>query len=158
MSSLVEREVAGCETVGEERGLLEGEAEAFSGDGVDSAGGIAYQSDSVSINAPEAASDSNRSAFGRCVRSVLKACGEFGKLRQRFFEAQFWAGGNQRDANFVATDGRYVDLAVVIFIFIFIFTDAPVQFHELSPGSDTVVAAEGEAAIFLDSSLRAGRI
>ena len=57
MGLLVEREIVGVEALAEGRGLAEAEGEAFAGDGVDGAGGVADEGDVAGGDATERAAE-----------------------------------------------------------------------------------------------------
>src|ERR1035441_2390484 len=149
MLDLVAREVSFRQTIGKQRGLAKGKAEAHSGDGVHPAGSVANQSGVSPINALQGSADGDGSAFGGCVFGMAEMRDEFGKVGERSVQPQMRIRGDQRYTNFFAADGSDIDLAGIALAI------APVQFHEVGPGRDAIMPAESEAEIFLSVTIKA---
>jgi hypothetical protein len=137
----VELKTARVEGLREEEGLAEGEGEAFSGDGVDGAGGVSDEGDVVAGDAAEAAGEGEAAAFGGggwCGGELVAECGEgVEELRKADFGMR--AGGvtgHGGDTDFFRTGGGDVGLA----------EGAPVDFYVGTPRLNAVVGAESEAA------------
>src|ERR1700676_1128751 len=132
MRSLVAGKIARPETFRQYRGLTEREAKTLAGDRIDGAGGIADQCNISSPDTPEFAVGRNRASFSRHCFSPAKPCAEFGKLAQRFFQAQRGITRCDRHANFLPAYGIGISLAVL----------SPIYFRVVGPGRDTIVSAK----------------
>src|SRR5208283_715984 len=139
MTLLIASQISARQALAEQRGLPEGKAETFSGDGVYSTRSVADQYGLATIHAPQSSRDGDRSPLVGGVFRIFEVCAKFGKFPERVFKPQLWATRNHGHTNFFVADGRGINLAVT----------APVQFHEIGPGRDAVVAPEGEAQILL---------
>jgi hypothetical protein len=97
---LVGGQVAAAEGFSESERLMEGEAETFSGDGVDGAGGVADESDVSVGDATELAVESDRAARCAAGSGGLEALLEVRVVAQRLVDA----------GEFLAVDEGYADL------------------------------------------------
>ena len=73
MTFLITSEVSAREAITEQRGLPKGEAKTFSGDGIHSARGVAYQHSSATIHAPQSSGDGDRAPFTGIEFGIFKA-------------------------------------------------------------------------------------
>src|ERR1700674_1925146 len=88
----------------------------------------------------------NRTRFDRIRFSALQPLRNFGKLAQSFVQPQPGIPRDQRDANFLRTNRRHIELA----------SRSPVQLHELGPWRNPVVAADREPLFFLSMNVERG--
>ncbi len=86
MLNLIAREIILDKAIGEQRGLAKTEAQAFAGDGIDSAGGVSDERDVVAIDVMQCPTDGDRSALAGGGFGVLKASGKLGKVYERGIE------------------------------------------------------------------------
>jgi hypothetical protein len=127
---------AAVKGVGEEEGLAEGEGEAFAGDGVDGAGGVADEGDVAAGDVAEAAGEGEGAAFGGGGWCAGEFVAEEGDGVEDCREAEVRVTRHDGDADFFGSDGGDVGLA----------EGTPVDFDVSGPGGDAVVGAEAEAA------------
>jgi hypothetical protein len=137
---------AAVERVGEEEGLAEGEGEAFAGDGVDGAGGVADEGDIAACDAAEAAGEGEGAAFGGGGWCGGEFVAEEGDGVEDCREAEARVAGHDGDADFFGSDGGDVCLA----------KRTPVDFDVGGPGGNAVVGAEAEAAATEMGGVKAG--
>src|SRR5258708_24209365 len=76
MTLLIASQVSARQAIAEQRGLPKGEAKAFSGDGVHSARGVAYQNGSATVHAPQSSRDGDRASFVGSEFGIFEACAE----------------------------------------------------------------------------------
>jgi hypothetical protein len=107
----VRGEGAGVEGLGEEKGLAEAEGEAFAGDGVDGARGVADEGDVAAGDAAEAAGEGEAAAFGGGGFGGGGFFAEDGDGLEDFGEADAGVAGHGGDADFLRAGGCDVDLA-----------------------------------------------
>ena len=148
MPVLILGEVPVQQTIAEQRGLPKGEAKSLSGDSVHSAGGIAHQHRAAAIHAGQSSGYCDCAPFAGSGFRIFEARVKFRKFPEPVFQPQLRAGRDQRHANFFLADGRDVNLALM----------APMQFHEIGPGRDPVVAPEGESQILFRGRVRPASI
>ena len=118
-----------------ELSLAEADGEAFAGDGVGGAGGIAEQSDGVGGDAMEFAVGGDGAALlGDGLNAVEAAC-YLGELVEDVGAIAAGVARDVDDADAVGSDGGDVELAAA----------APVDFDEVAPGRDAVVIAKAIA-------------
>jgi hypothetical protein len=77
MTFLIASQVSARQAIAEQRGLPKREAKAFSGDGVHSARGVAYQHGSATVHAPQSSGDGDRASFAGSEFGIFEACAEF---------------------------------------------------------------------------------
>ena len=77
MTFLIASQVSARQAIAEQRGLPKGEAKAFTGDGVHSARGVAYQHGSATVHAPQSSGDGDRASFAGGEFGIFEACAEF---------------------------------------------------------------------------------
>src|SRR5713226_4350280 len=77
MTFLIASEVSARQAIAEQRSLPKSEAKTFSGDGVHSARGVAYQHGSATIHAPQSSGDGDRTPFAGSEFRIFKACAKF---------------------------------------------------------------------------------
>lgn len=87
MIRLIAREIIEGEAIGQQRGLAKSQAEAFSGDGVDAARGVADESSVPAVDAPQSSARGNRAALAGGAFGVSDAGGKFGKVGERLIES-----------------------------------------------------------------------
>src|SRR5258708_1538455 len=92
MTLLIASEVSARQAIAEQRGLPKGEAKTFSGDGVHSARGVAYQACAATKHAPQSWGDGDRAPFTGREFSIFEACAKFRKFCQQIVEPHLWAG------------------------------------------------------------------
>ena len=132
---LVGGEVAAAEGFGQGEGLMEGEAEAFSGDGVDGAGGVADESYVAAGDSMELAVESDGAARGVGGGGGVEATLELRVVGEGALDGGDFCGGYEGYADLVGGDGGDVGLAVI----------APVDFDEVWRRFDLEVLAEAYA-------------
>src|ERR1700674_2289423 len=84
---LIASEVSAREAITEQRGLAKGEAKTFSGDGVHSARGIAYQHGSATGPAPQPSGDGDRASLAGSEFRIFETRAEFREFLERIFES-----------------------------------------------------------------------
>src|SRR5271170_2737370 len=112
MRGLVSGEVSRLETLRQHHGLTEGKAEAFAGDGIDSAGSIADQRDITPPDTLQFAIGGHRSSLSRYRLSSPKACSEIGERRQRLLQAKPGVVRSHGHTDLFATYGCSIALNV----------------------------------------------
>src|SRR5262249_4254231 len=122
------------------------EAEAFAGNGVDSAGGVADKRDVAAEDAGVNPGTSDGAAFGCGDARIREARGKLRKLCEGLIHAEVGVGGQKKYADFLCGERGEIKLAGL----------APVNFDEVAPRGDFVVATEGEAAIAHGAGLESG--
>ena len=136
VGELVLSKVIGFEGYGKSEGLAEAEGEAFAGDGVDGAGGVADQGDVAAGDAMESAAEGDGAARSAGGWSGSETALKFGEVCEGLCDAEMFAGGDEGYADFVGCDGCDVGLAMV----------APVDLYVAAPGTESEVLAEADAA------------
>ena len=158
MLNLIAREIILDEAIGEQRRLAKTEAQAFAGDGIDSAGGVSDERDVVAIDVMQSPADGDRSALAGSGFCVLKASGKLGKVYERGIEPQVLVRADEREADFITAYGRDIDLRIseLSITCAPLTVIRPVQLHEIAPGSDAVMASESKASFFFLVMIEAG--
>lgn len=155
MLELIACEIIVGETIGQQCGLAKSEAQAFAGDGIDSAGGVSDERDVVAIYVMQSSADRDRSALAGGDFGMFKARGECGEIGECGIEPQVRIRADEREADFIGAYGRDVDLrATFVRISVLRFI-RPVQFHEIAPGRDTIMPPESEASFFFLVTVKA---
>jgi hypothetical protein len=133
---LVEGEVVGAERFGQRYGLAEAEGEAFAGDGIDGAGGVADEGDVGVGYTAEFAAERDGASRWAVGLGQGEAMAQGGEVTEGCLGAGEFFICDEGDADFMGGVGRDVGLTDV----------APVDFDEVRPRGDGVVLAEADAA------------
>src|ERR1019366_10726524 len=87
MTLLIASEVSARQAIAQQRGVPKGEAKTFSGDGVHSARGVAYQHRAVTIHAPQSSGKGDCAALGGGMFRIFKACATIREFLEPVFHA-----------------------------------------------------------------------
>ena len=146
MGLLIEGEDIAFDGRSKSSGVAEAECHAFSGDGVDRAGGIADESDVAGSDAAQFAAKGDGAARRAFWLRQGEMTGEGGKAAERLLRAADFFVCGEGDTDFVGRDGSHVGLSEV----------APVDFNEVCPGLDCIVLTEADAAGVAADVIEAG--
>src|SRR5262249_49191494 len=135
MRLLIEMQTVGLERACESEGLLEAEADAIAGDGVDPTGGVADQGHIVAIHALEAMHGRDRSSFAASRHSSFQASEQFRKGGKHVRDASRRARRDTSEADFAIADWRDVNLGMVF----------PIDLDTVGPWTETIVLPKSVA-------------
>ncbi len=115
--------------------MAEAEGEAFAGDSIDGAGGVADEGDVAAGDTVESAAEGDGAAGGVAGGSGGEAALKLREVRESLRDARVFGAGDEGYADLVGGDGGDVGLAIV----------APVDLDVAGPGGEGEVLAEADA-------------
>jgi len=146
MCACVTRQVVPFHRVSQHHGLPESEPQTFAGDGIHAAGSVANQRNVTRMDGAKrvhlrdcaslAAGELRASQALRQLRTILE---------HRIEERVVWTRCHRHDANFFASDRRYVGLRAA----------SPINFDVIGPGAHAIVPPRGVALTLPDRRIQA---